>query len=265
MNQSQLKTTFSLTSFESRNKPSFNAEPELEALKSNSKSVIPPGLLKKDSIQIIVDQALDLIHAKEETDLCMNFRAHNCNKGLVHNYPPLYYSLLNRVKDAPLTFLEVGIGSPNEGVPSRMSDNYSFGSSLRGWRDFFCSSQTQVIGADVDPRVMICEERIKSFYLNQLSPSAITSMINAAGLNQSLLDICIDDGLHRYESNLTLAISVWPYLKRNGIYIIEDIAKEAFELLMDYFKKAAFGASVAFIELPSRKMSDNRVIILQKY
>ena len=45
------------------------------------------------------------------------------------------------------------------------------GASLRVWRDYFPNAI--IYGADIDKDILFAEERIKTFYIDQLDPVAI--------------------------------------------------------------------------------------------
>ena len=73
------------------------------------------------------------------------------------------------------------------------------GASLRVWRDYF--NNAQVIGADIDKRILFQEDRINTYEVNQLNPTSIKNMWS--NIKYDNFDIIIDDGLHTLKAGLT--------------------------------------------------------------
>jgi hypothetical protein len=190
------------------------------------------------------------------------FLKYGCNKGTAHNYPSFYSELLYRDRDIIKVFVEIGIGSPNQDGESRMGKGYKYGSSLRGWRDFFPNAN--IIGCDIDPRVLIEEERISCQYLDQTNPSSFLALQNVL-LDKGGADIILDDGLHTHPSNITSLLLLWPYIKPGGVYMIEDMSNEIFHNNLSYIRKLNLNATCYGIELDSAIKSDNRIIALVKH
>lgn len=190
------------------------------------------------------------------------FLKYGCNKGTVHNYPSFYSELLYRDRDAIKVFVEIGIGSPNQDGESRMQKGYKYGSSLRGWRDFFPNAN--IIGCDIDPRILIEEERISCQYLDQTNPSSFLVLQNIL-LDKGGADIILDDGLHTHHSNITSLLLLWPYIKLGGVYMIEDMSNEIFHNNLSYIRKLNLNATCYGVELDSAIIGDNRIIALVKH
>jgi hypothetical protein len=241
----------------------FNEHEDRIVSKHHSNSVFPPGKVRLDSLQSF-ERAVSRITSKTYSDLCQCMISNHCNKSTAHNYTQLYHEFLGSHRSDQLDFLEVGIGTNNQDVPSRMAATYSPGASLRGWRTYFDNPEMVVVGADVDPRVLFSEDRIATAYINQLNPSSIYSFVERMGFARKGLDFVLDDGLHEYRSNLALLIGLWPFLKSNGLYVIEDMVASTFSALIKFIGELSLGADWCACELPSEIKSDNRVIILQK-
>lgn len=256
------QTEAAFEAFESVNQPEFNLACEKE-LPYPGMSVFPPSFLR-DNARRFFDKACENIEKEELSLLCRKMIDCRCNKPIAHNYTQLYHQILKDERETAIDFIEVGIGTPNQDVPSAMGVGYPYGASLRGWRDYFTNPDMTIRGGDIDPRVLFKEERIRTGYVNQLNPSAIHTFVMAEGLADSGIDVILDDGLHEYRSNMTLLISVWPYMKKNGIYLIEDMSQSTFERNIAFIKDLALGASGAAFALPSKLKPDNRVVALQK-
>jgi predicted methyltransferase len=100
------------------------------------------------------------------------------------------------------------------------------GASLRGWRELF--PRAQVYGADIDRGILFEENRIKTFYCDQLDRAAIRDLWSQDVL-QGGIDIIIDDGLHTFEGNTSFLDGSLEHLRPDGVYVVEDIRKETFE------------------------------------
>jgi hypothetical protein len=142
---------------------------------------------------------------------------------LLNKYHNLYCDLLNDKKEIYKNILEIGIGTIDETKPSNMGfyklleKDYTFGNSLRAWRDYFTNAN--VYGIDVDENTMFEEERIKTFCSSSMDKDTMDNILSK--LPQ--FDMVIDDGLHTLEANLETLKIVFPYLKNGGIYVIEDV------------------------------------------
>lgn len=256
-----LKTQAGFRKFSSINPFAFNADAEA-GLPSRGISVFEMAL--HDRAEGYFNTACEQIEASVYSPLCEVMIQNKCNKPTAHNYTRYYHQLLQTQRESAMTFVEIGIGTPNQEVPSAMAASYPFGSSLRGWRDYLQNEGTWVTGGDIDPRVLIQEYRIRTGYINQLNPTAILAFVKQFNLDNDGIDFFLDDGLHEYRSNLTLLLGIWPYIKRNGLYLIEDIAESTFNSLCNLIPNLCLGANGVGIELPSPLKSDNRIIVLQK-
>jgi lipopolysaccharide biosynthesis glycosyltransferase/predicted O-methyltransferase YrrM len=160
------------------------------------------------------------------TPLCRIMGAHGSDKGSVnittswHNYTTLYYALLKDRRESIRRVFELGLGTTDLTIPNNMGVNGKPGASLRGWAEFF--PHAEVFGADIDKRILFTEDRIKTYYCDQLDPSAICSMWQLEDLQESF-DLIIEDGLHTYEANVCFFENSIHMLKAGGLYIIEDI------------------------------------------
>ena len=154
------------------------------------------------------------------TELCRIMTRFKSDKGSGwHNYTLLYDFLFRHRRFEVEHVFELGLGTNFTDVPSNCGPNASPGASLRGWREYF--PQAKIFGADIDRRVLFSEDRISTFYVDQLSPEAIGEMWAAIG--QEEFDIIIDDGLHLFESSSCFFRHSYGRLRKWGYYIIEDI------------------------------------------
>ena len=138
-----------------------------------------------------------------------------------HGYHTLYAQILGDTKNVR-TILEIGLGSNNEDVISNMTSAGSPGASLRAFRDF-CEN-AEIYGADVDRRVLFEEERIRTFWVDQLDNASIRKLRKTIPDD---FDLVIDDGLHSPDANISTLILGLHAIKPGGWIVIEDIKPEA--------------------------------------
>jgi hypothetical protein len=164
------------------------------------------------------------INVVTPTRMCRVMTRHGSDKGQGwHNYTTVYSALLGKLRDRRLLIFELGLGTNNPNLISSMGVNGQPGASLRGWRELFPNAL--VYGADIDSQILFQEDRIKTFYCNQLDPVAIHDLWLQPEL-QDGMDIIIDDGLHTFEGNTSFLDGSLERLRPHGIYVIEDISQK---------------------------------------
>jgi hypothetical protein len=193
---------------------------------------------------------------------------HESDKGQGwHNYTTIYSGLFGKRRDQPLRIFELGLGTNNPKLPSSMRDNGRPGASLRGWRELF--PHALVYGADIDRDILFEEDRIKTFYCDQLDNIAIRNLWSQPAL-QDGMDIIIDDGLHTFEANISFLEGSLEHLRSGGIYVIEDILQETIERwherLETIYSKRFPNHEFAFVELPNSMNPDhdNNILIIRR-
>ena len=179
-----------------------------------------------------------------------------------HSYSDIYYDLFNHQKDEIKLVFECGIGSNDDKIDNNMTSSGKPGASLKVWRDYFVNAM--IYGADIDKDILFSEERIKTFYVNQLEKKSIENLWD--NINLKNFDVIIDDGLHSYDSNLNMFLNSYNMLKKNGIYIIEDVNIEYLDKLAIELKR--FDPIIKTTKHQSREWSDlnlnSNLIIIRK-
>jgi len=178
-----------------------------------------------------------------------------------HTYATYYHSIFNLSRESIRHVFECGLGTNNPNIKSNMTENGIPGASLRVWRDYFFNAQ--IYGGDIDKEVLFEEDRIKTFYVDQLDSNSIKSMWET--IKVEYFDIIIDDGLHESEANYNFFINSFHKLKKNGVFIIEDVSKKYLVYLQNKLKDYDIEIVVGFIqsqELYSNKTSN--LIIIRK-
>ncbi len=120
-----------------------------------------------------------------------------------HGYLPVYEQFFEPMRDLPVSIFEIGVKE---------------GSSIRMWRDYF--PRAQIIGMDRNPTAQThAGERV-------------TIEIGNQGDRQVLLDICerhgpfdiiVEDGSHIWSHQIFCLETLFPHIKPNGYYVVEDI------------------------------------------
>lgn len=176
-----------------------------------------------------------------------------------HNYTDLYDLLFNHCRMDMRHVFELGIGTNYEDVESSMGVNGSPGASLRMWREYFPNAQ--IVGADIDTRILFKENRIKTYWVDQTSSQSIDEMWSAVG-NQKF-DIIIDDGLHNYDANICFFENSIGHLREGGIYIIEDVLFSRISHYEKYFSDRNVDSSTVVLHRPGLEIQDNCLIVIR--
>jgi len=134
------------------------------------------------------------------------------------------------------------------------------GASLRVWRDYFPNAL--VYGADIDREILFNENRIKTFFIDQLNPELIKNFWDLANIGN--LDLIIEDGLHTFEAGVTLFSHSIDKLSESGIYIIEDVLQTDIKKCKDYFMNSEYFVTFIPMFRPNLPLSDNFLIEIRK-
>jgi hypothetical protein len=171
------------------------------------------------------------------SELVEHYGTDKNKSGYTHTYSSLFYP----IKDKVTSVLEIGLGTLDPTIPSsfigniNLYEHYKQGGSLRVWRDYFHNAE--IYGGDIAEDCMFTEERIKTFLFDSSDP--IGCQNNLSGLT---FDIIIDDGNHDPKYQVQTLKNLFPLLKKDGYYIIEDLGgyPGTEELLIEYKDKFEF-------------------------
>ena len=169
------------------------------------------------------------------TELCELFEFYLSDKcpNIYHSYSPEYYNILNPFRNTIKNVLEIGVGSASimsnlgnmTNISKSLNKIYKCGASLRAWRDFFINAQ--IYSIDIDKSVLFEEDRIKCFYADQSNKESLIETIRTINTK---LDLIIDDGSHVVGHMILSIQTLFPFLNKNGLYIIEDIRFQDLEI-----------------------------------
>jgi hypothetical protein len=120
-----------------------------------------------------------------------------------HDYLSFYESFLGKLRNDPIKILEVGA---------------LFGSSLRMWEEYF--PKGIIIAGDIHPGVE--SHRTSRIFTENIDQSNIEDLVQL-GMKHGPFDLIIEDGSHLWEHQITTLRTLFPFLKNDGIYIVEDL------------------------------------------
>jgi demethylmacrocin O-methyltransferase len=128
--------------------------------------------------------------------------------GEAHNYTQVYQKYFEPFQPNPVKLLEIGI-----------YDHRFPGASVKLWTSFF--SNLELIGFEINPEAKKLEQNnTKIFIGDQGNVDHLNECIETYGGDY---DIIIDDGIHKFEQIKVSFETLYPYLKKGGLYVIEDI------------------------------------------
>jgi len=126
-----------------------------------------------------------------------------------HWYTEHYQSYFRPFKQQQLSLLEIGVGG--------YKDPAAGGESLRMWKAFF--PRARIVGIDVEDKTIFRAHRIDIRQCDQTDSEALIRLCDEYGG----FDIVIDDGSHVNEHVIKTFRVLFPRLRRNGIYVVEDM------------------------------------------
>lgn len=167
------------------------------------------------------------------------------NSDKYDHYFDIYDHLFGHLYDQDITYVEIGVQN---------------GGSLETSSKLF-GKHSKIIGVDIDPVCKLLEQKglaQKIIIGSQTDHSCLEEIRSAA----PAIDILIDDGSHIQYDMIVTFINLFPIIKDNGIYIIEDThtnyspqhQNSFFGIgLYDYFKGLSERLNLDFIDPELRK------------
>lgn len=134
--------------------------------------------------------------------------------GEAHNYTKIYEQIFACYRDKPINILEIGLNIEYSWRPDTYKPHHC--PSLQMWKAWF--KNANIYGFDIQDFSHIKEDRIKIFRGDQGKKKDFKKLLSKC----SEFDIIIDDGSHRSDHQQISLGVLFPYLKNNGIYVIED-------------------------------------------
>ena len=177
-----------------------------------------------------------------------------------HSYTDFYARLWSHCRHSVTKVFECGLGTNNPNLQSSMGALGKPGASLRAWRDYFPNAM--VYGADVDKDVLFSEERIETYYIDQLNPDIIKKFWEE--IAEDNFDFIIDDGLHTFEAGSCLFLHSIDKLSPMGIYVIEDVNQTDLRRYKDFFRTKDFLVDYVTMYRPHLALNDNNLVAVRR-
>ena len=131
-----------------------------------------------------------------------------------HDYLSFYETFFRPIRHSVKRILEIGVWQ---------------GQSLRVWNEYFPNAE--VVGVDINPLAKELEDgRIKIEILDQGNIQNLTEL----GMKYGVFDIIVEDGSHLWEHQITTLRSLFPFLSKNGHYIVEDLQTNYGSMVANY-------------------------------
>jgi demethylmacrocin O-methyltransferase len=127
----------------------------------------------------------------------------------IHWYTQHYQRYFQSLKRKRLNLLEIGVGG--------YQDSSEGGRSLRMWKAYFRNSR--IVGIDIYDKTSFCESRIDIRQCDQTDSEALHRLSDEYGG----FDIVIDDGSHLNDHVIKTFQILFPLLRPDGIYAVEDV------------------------------------------
>lgn len=127
-------------------------------------------------------------------------------EGDVHkwtNYFSVYERHLAALCDKPIVFLEIGICD---------------GGSLKMWRSYFGPRAT-IVGIDVNPA---CRRFADDGTHVEIGDQADPDFLEGIARKYGPFDVVLDDGGHTMRQQRVTLDTLFPHVKENGLFIVED-------------------------------------------
>ena len=177
-----------------------------------------------------------------------------------HSYSDYYSRIFYQSRTIIKRVFECGIGTNNPNLPSTLGSGGKPGASLRVWRDYFPNAV--IYGGDIDRQILFEEDRIKTFYLDQLSAESILDFWSQIGIQD--FDFILDDGLHTFAAGSTLFINSIDRLSFNGVYIIEDVSVNDLLKYKAFFEPLSYIVDYITLDRPGLDLGNNNLVVIKK-
>jgi hypothetical protein len=131
-----------------------------------------------------------------------------------HDYLTFYELFLKKWRNSKLTILEVGVAN---------------GQSLKTWEEYF--PKAKIIGVDITPETRRFEGGRISI---EIADQSNVEQMGALGLKYGPFDLIVEDGSHMCDHQITTLRTLFPFVREDGVYIVEDLQTNYGEMLAAY-------------------------------
>lgn len=181
-----------------------------------------------------------------------------------HNYAQFYDRIFTKLREEPISFLEVGVGTTATASASSMitmGKAYHPGASLRMWAEYFPNARI-IAGIDTEEDCLFQEGNVRTALADSRSSESVANALIELGTAR--FDIILDDGLHDQVSQLQTIKAMFSALAPGGVYIIEDIFRPALLLskLQEQFPHCRFHVETFAKLRPKKRLHDSNIIVI---
>jgi hypothetical protein len=228
-------------------------------------TVVRRNAIVHGSPSSLVDQ-LRGINIFAPTTMCRTMTKYGSDKGNSwHNYTTIYSEIFGPLRNRKLRIFELGLGRDHPALAESIGVDGLPGASLRGWREIFPGAI--IYGGDIDRSILFTENRIQTFYCDQLDQAAIRDLWAQPALVDKM-DLIIEDGLHTFEGNASFLAGSLDHVLPGGFYSIEDIMTKDLDRWHEHLPSYASqypNCDFALLELPNAFNDfDNNMLIIRK-
>jgi hypothetical protein len=149
---------------------------------------------------------------KWTNDFLKTAKKYRTDKVKTHSYHHLYGMFLGPIRFEKLCLLEIGLGC---------GMSYPPGASAKLWKKFLPNASINFLEFNKDCAAKF-EKKVDRLYIGDQSDFELLSKI----ATENKYDVIIDDGGHTRKQQIHSLIGLWPGLKPNGMYIIEDMSND---------------------------------------
>lgn len=185
------------------------------------------------------------------------FTKYGTDKG-IWGYTPAYEAHLGSMRDTAKRVLEIGICGYRD-IPNNV-----VGASLFAWRDYF--PQAEIYGIDNDGKFIFNDQfRIHTALANAYDPISLGSALSKMEVQHGeMFDFICDDAVHDPLPQIELCLSLWPFLKKGGVYSIEDTCPyKCMDNDLDHMIRILLNAGTGPISV-YQTHKDERLVLIRK-
>ena len=164
-----------------------------------------PVPLRRQLRRAMLTLQANIFYRNDLNQLALCFRT---DKWGEHWYTQHYQRYFEPLRQKRVNLLEIGVGG--------YEDSDRGAESLRMWKAYFRNSR--IVGIDIVDKTQFREDRIDIRHCGQTDAEALCQLSDEYGG----FDIVIDDGSHLNEHVIETFRLLFPLMRANGIYAIED-------------------------------------------